>query len=124
MKVKNIAIVGLGSVGAELMQELMKHEELGLQIKCVSELNDTQGKKKAIEEGLAVVSVEEVIALGEDVDIIFDLTGVPAVRHQLREGLYASKNKFTVIVSENVSHIVWSLLTGNRVPDTGHSCGY
>lgn len=124
MSTKQIAIVGLGNVGTELMRKLMEHEELGLQIKCVSELHDTIGKKEAEEQGIPVVSLDEITAKGDTIDIIFDLTGATEVRRQLRDGLFRSENKFTVIVSENVSHIIWSLLTGNRVPDTGHSSGY
>lgn len=124
MGIKKIAIVGLGQVGSELMEHLMQHQELGLEIACVSELNDTVGKKKAIAEGIDVMTLEEITAQGEEIDIIFDLTGSVVVRSQLREGLFASGNKYTVIVAENVSHIIWSLLTGNKVPDTGHTCGY
>jgi len=124
MSIKKIAIVGLGKVGSELMEHLMQHNELGLQIACVSELNDTEGKRKAISEGINVMSLDEITAQGEEIDIIFDLTGSATVRGQLREGLFSSGNKYTVIVAENVGHIIWSLLTGNKVPDTGHACGY
>ncbi|MDX8397204.1 MAG: hypothetical protein R8K49_02670 [Mariprofundaceae bacterium] len=124
MSIKKIAIVGLGQVGGELMEHLMRHQELGLEISCVSELNDTQAKKRAVEAGIATVDIAGITAMGEEIDIIFDLTGSVAVRSALREGLFASGNKYTVIVAENVSHIIWSLLTGQPVPDTGHSCGY
>ncbi|MDX8396257.1 MAG: hypothetical protein R8K22_07590 [Mariprofundaceae bacterium] len=124
MSTKKIAIVGLGNVGTELMEQLMQHKELGLEIACVSELNDTDGKQKALAAGFSVISLQEVTAQGEEVDIIFDLTGSNTVRSQLREALFSSGNKYTVIVPENVSHIIWSLLTGNAVPDTGHSSGY
>lgn len=102
----------------------MQHHELGLKITCVSELNDTAGKQRAIAEGIDVLSLDEITAQGEKIDIIFDLTGSPKVRSQLREGLFSFGNKYTVIVAENVSHIIWSLLTGNKVPDSGHTCGY
>lgn len=124
MSKKKIAIIGLGKVGTELMDNLLQHKELGLEITSVSELDDTEGKQKAVEAGIAVMSLQEITDQGEEIDIIFDLTGSSAVRHQLREALYASGNKYTVIVPENVTHIIWSLLTGNVVPDTGHSCGY
>jgi len=124
MSTKKIAIVGLGNIGSELMEQLMLHQELGLDIACVSELNDTEGKQKAKEASFPCLSLAEVTKQGEGIDIIFDLTGSDAVRHQLREALFASGNKYTVIVPENVSHIIWSLLTGKTVPNTGHSCGY
>jgi len=124
MSVKKIAIVGLGEVGTELMEQLMQHQELGLEISCVSELNETSGKIKAVNAGIAVVALPAIAEMGENIDIIFDLTGSASVRSQLRESLYASGNKYTVIVAENISHIIWSLLTGNKVPDTGHTCGY
>ncbi|MDX8390901.1 MAG: hypothetical protein R8M38_10485 [Mariprofundaceae bacterium] len=124
MSAKNIAIVGLGQVGTELMEKLLERKDLGLEINCASELNDTPGKKKAIARGVPLKTIEEIVAAGEAVDIIFDLTGSTDVRHHLRELLFSSGNKYTVIAPENVAHIVWALLTHNRVPDSGRNSGY
>ena len=40
--------------------------------------------------------------MGDEIDI-FDLTGIPNVRKELREKLLASNNKHTVIASETIA---------------------
>lgn len=62
---KNIAIVGLGKIGEEILIEKLKRKELGLNVECVAELQDTSGRRKAIEAGIPVLSLEEIIALGD-----------------------------------------------------------
>jgi hypothetical protein len=37
------------------------------------------------------------VAIGKDIDVIFDLTGIPALRRELREKLARSHNLHTVI---------------------------
>jgi len=121
---KNIAIIGLGKIGAEILEEKLKRKELGLNVSCVAELQDTAGRRKAIEAGIPVLSLEEIIALGDKIDVIFDLSNSHNVRSHLRELLFQSKNLYTVIAPENIAHIIWALMTGNQVPDAGKNSGY
>ena len=48
--------------------------------------------------------------MGDKVDIIFDLTGVPAVRQILREKMQKMENRHTVIVPEVIVRLIWSFL--------------
>jgi len=121
---KNIVIIGLGNIGAEILQEKLKRKDLGLNVVGVSELEDTPGKKLAIEAGVPVLSLEEVIEQGDNIDVIFDLTGSHAVRSKLRELLYQSENHYTTIAPENIAHIIWALMTNNPVPDASKNSGY
>ena len=52
----------------------------------------------------------KIVELGEELDIIFELTGVPAVRQILRAKLQASGNRPTVIVPEIVVRLLWSFI--------------
>ena len=51
----------------------------------------------------------DVIKLGEQVDIIFDLTGDAKMRQRLREGLREPGNRHPVIAPEVVAILFWRL---------------
>jgi len=122
--IQNVVVVGLGRVGADFLGQLLRRKDLGINIVCASELGDTVGKTKAIAAGVAMKRLDEIISMGDAVDIIFDLTGSATVRRRMRDGLAESDNKHTVIVSENVAHIIWSLLTNKLLPEIHTSTAY
>lgn len=119
-----IAIVGLGRIGSTVFEQLQGRQRQGIEIACVSELNDSPGRRKAQAAGVHVLSLDQVVAQGDAVDMIFDMTGMPKVRKELREKLFASNNKHTVVVPENVAYLIWALLSGEHVPDKDHRSGY
>jgi len=119
-----IAIVGLGRIGSTVLEQMQGRQRQGIEIVCVSELHDTPGKRKAQANGMSVLSIDQIVANGDAVDMIFDMTGMPQVRKELREKLFASNNKHTVVVPENVAYLIWALLSGEHVPDKDHRSGY
>lgn len=119
-----IAIVGLGRIGSTVFEQMQGRQRQGIEIVCVSELHDTPGRRKAQAAGLPVLGLDEVVAQADTVDMIFDMTGMPKVRKELREKLFASNNKRTVVVPENVAYLIWALLSGEHVPDGDHRSGY
>jgi len=123
MTVQNIAIVGLGRVGDKFLNKLFEKKDLGMNILCVSEPSDTPGRRRAEELCLAIVDNETLIDFGDQVDVIFDLSGDPTTRRHLREMLKASGNTHTAIAPESVAHCVWSLLTDEPLPGN-HRTGY
>jgi predicted dinucleotide-utilizing enzyme len=121
----NLAIVGLGTVGTQFLQEVLKQRDNGIEVRCVAELEETEGKKLARSINVAIVSLDEIIAEKEAVDVIFDLTGSKKVRGYLREELGKSGNKHTVVVPETVARMMWSLMTNRPLPQPeDHSAGY
>ena len=70
------------------------------------------------------VSIKEIVDMGDQIDIIFDLSGNEETRKQLREQLEASNNNHTVIAPENVARLVWSLITNKPLPDVHEKKGY
>ncbi len=63
--------------------------------------------------------------MGDKIDIIFDLTGIPDVRRELREKLVAAKNGNTVIASETIARFIWSLISDDELPlIEGRKMGY
>jgi threonine dehydrogenase-like Zn-dependent dehydrogenase len=72
---------------------------------------ESPAAKKFAAEGVTVFTdAADIAGLGNQVDIIFDLTGVPAVRQTLREALMAADNRHTVIVPEVFARMLWSFL--------------
>jgi pyrroline-5-carboxylate reductase len=122
---QRIAIIGLGRIGSAFLQQMLAKRAQGIELVCVAEAADTPGRKQAIEAGLVVKSLDQVVALGAGVDVIFDLTGMSEVRRELREKLVASKNSHTVIASESIVRVIWALISADALPVIqGRSTGY
>ncbi|MDQ6961893.1 MAG: hypothetical protein Q9M28_05110 [Mariprofundaceae bacterium] len=47
-------MVGLGRVGSDFLSALQSRQDLGIEIVCVSELENTIGKKKAVSAGIGI----------------------------------------------------------------------
>jgi pyrroline-5-carboxylate reductase len=125
MSQQRIAIIGLGRIGSAFLMQMLKKRSLGLQIVCVAESNDTPGRAMALETGLKVCTLDDVVALGDGVDVIFELTGLPQVRRELRDKLVASQNKQTVIASESIVRVIWALISDEALPEiAGRATGY
>lgn len=118
MNEHTIAIIGLGRTGTLFLEQILKKgEELGVQLLCVVEVADTEGRRLAIEKGIEVVSLEALVALGVKVDVIFDLTGSREVRQKLEAMLESFCNKYTAIADSNITRLVWSLMSEDYLPD-------
>jgi acetaldehyde dehydrogenase (acetylating) len=119
----NIAIVGLGRVGTVFLQRMLARREEGVNIVRVAQLSKTDGLKMAEEAGLPTGTIDDIVAEGSGVDVIFDLTGSPDVRQQLREKLAAAGNRHTVIAPESIARLMWTLMeTGEDLPEV-HAAG-
>ncbi|MBC7918874.1 MAG: homoserine dehydrogenase [Rhodoferax sp.] len=125
MSQQRIAIIGLGRIGSAFLMQMLKKRNLGLEIVCVAESGNTPGRAMALETGLRVCSLDDVVALGHDVDVIFELTGLAQVRRELRDKLVASQNKQTVIASESIVRVIWALISDDALPEiAGRATGY
>ena len=125
MSQQRIAIIGLGRIGSAFLMQMLKKRNLGLQIVGVAESGDTPGRAMALEAGLKVCTLDDVVALGHGVDVIFELTGLPQVRRELRDKLVASQNKQTCIASESIVRVIWALISDEVLPEiAGRATGY
>lgn len=122
---QSIAIVGLGRVGSVFLKELLSQSGKGINIVAVAEKGDTSGTALAKARGVQNLSIDELVAKGKDIDILFDLTGVALVRQELRDKLQASGNRHTVIASESIANLVWALISnGAELPNVHAKTGY
>jgi predicted dinucleotide-utilizing enzyme len=125
MKKQSIAIVGLGKVGAAFLQELLGQLNEGVEIIAVAENNNTPGLALAKARGIKNISMDELIGMGDSLDIIFELTSVAAVRQELRDKLQAAGNHQTIIATENIARMIWMLISsGAEMPGAHVKTGY
>ena len=124
MSKQNIAIIGLGRIGSAFLGA-MQQKGKNISLVCVSERIDTPAKAQAVAAGIKIATLDEIVAMGNKIDIVFDLTGIPAVRKELREKLHASNNNNTVIASESIMRLIWSLISEEELPEIeGRKIGY
>lgn len=126
MEKHNVAIVGLGRVGAAFLDEMLCLTGKGIKVAYGVERNDTDGRTQATAAGVKMVTLDELIGMGDGVDVIFDLTGNPDVRKALREKLASSGNRHTVIAPETVARMMWSVMSSERALPVvaGRKTGY
>ena len=108
-----VALLGLGSVGeifAENFLEKIQEEHINVEIVAVA----SRDLESPVAMGFVHSKIPvfrdalEVIDLGDHVDIIFDLTGNPQLRKDLRTRLQETNNRHTVIAPEVVAHLLWN----------------
>lgn len=99
MSRQNIAIIGLGRIGSAFLGAILRQKR-NFNLVCVAECSDTPAKVHAAAAGIKIAVLDEIVAMGNQIDLIFDLTGIPAVRKELCEKLYASDNNRTAIAPE------------------------
>ncbi len=125
MEGQNIAIIGLGRIGSAFLGEMLDKAGRGINLVCVSEVFDSPGKAQAKLAGVKIVHLDEIVAMGQQIDIIFDLTGNQEVRKELRNKLVASDNHHTIIASETIARLIWSLIAEQELPTiAGRKTGY
>ncbi|MCK5236716.1 MAG: hypothetical protein KAR06_07000 [Deltaproteobacteria bacterium] len=123
----SVAIVGLGQVGSTFLDKLATKEGSGVNIVAAAELNSSApGVESAKSKGIEVhEGTKELVAMGDSVDIIFDLTGNPEAKRNLRSELARSGNQHTVIAPEVVAFLIWDLMGESKEFPGGHtSKGY
>lgn len=126
MEIK-VAIMGLGRVGSVFFNKLLDKEGQGVRIAAVADHHDDYpAVQEARRRGIPVYRDGLQLAeIGEDLDIIFDLTGNATARQKLREALAASGNRHTVIAPETVAFVIWALMAeGATLPDVHGAKGY
>jgi len=111
----NVALLGLGRIGKQFANSLADHIEEGdkaIKIVAIAERDpNSEAAKRFLAAGVPIYDdAVEVAELGNKVDIIFDLTGVPSIRQALRDTLQEQGNHHTVLVPEVFARLLWSFL--------------
>ncbi|TIH17421.1 hypothetical protein D0S45_07125 [Marinifilum sp. JC120] len=121
MENHNIAIIGLGRVGSVFLQKALAAESV-MKVRAVCEMCDTPGRELAEEKNIPIMDLRDIIDLGVEVDVIFDLTGDKNVSGILQEKLCKECNSYTQVAPLRLARLVWSLIAGDEyLPDMGKS---
>lgn len=124
-----IALLGLGEVGQEFAEhflEIIQEEGKAVEIVAVAH----HDKDSAVALGFQQSGVKffenaaDVVQMGEEVDIIFDLTGSDETRQALRKGMMESDNRHTVIAPEMMARLLWMFFGEDGKPATEKAGGY
>lgn len=110
-----IGIIGAGKTGKLLIEQLAGFDFV--KIVMVADIReDAPGFVFAKEKGIPVTkNFMEVAKLGEQVDMIIEVTGQRDVKLDLRSYMQDSGNKHTVIVPELVAVLLMSMAKGELV---------
>ena len=115
MNKQNIAIIGLGRIGSAFLGAMLQKKQ-NINLVCVAERADTPAKAQAVANGIKIATLDEIATMGDKIDIVFELTGMPEVRKELREKLLSTKNVHTVIASETIARLIGSLISEADIP--------
>ncbi len=126
-----VALLGLGRVGevfAEHFLAQIQEHQAPVEIVAVADHHpDAPVALGFAQSGVPVYTDPlEVAGLGEEVDIIFDLTGDVQMRKALRKRLQATNNAHTIVASEVIANLLWCFfsdapeLPGQAGPGRGY----
>ena len=118
MNNQNIAIIGLQGLGTEFFKAMINLKSRGVNVLGVSEISFTEGVQYAQDLGIDNVSINEVVDMGDKLDIIFDLSNDREIRKELRKELFSSNNLHTVIAPESVARLMYTMIDEKSLPET------
>jgi len=116
MTKQSIAIIGLQALGTQFLVAMVNLKNKGVDVLGVSETKYTEGTKIAEDNGISNLTIEQVVEMGDEVDIIFDLSGNKDIRKELRKTLFSSDNQHTVIAPESVAHLMYAMIDDKPLP--------
>ncbi len=109
-EVITVGIIGAGRSGTPIIKELLKHNYV--KIVSIVDLNpEAEGMKIGKARGIhTATNAQDLINLGEKVDLVFNLAGDPNLRRQLADAYQKSSNKHTIIVHETIARLIVTLV--------------
>jgi len=115
-----IGLIGAGETGTPLLTQLLDADFVD--VVGVADLNDEMpGIRLARARGIKTTNdFMEIARLGNNLDILIDVTGVPAVREKLRSFFHDSGNHHTIIMHEMIAILMMSL-SQNKLVSMKHN---
>jgi len=126
-KTINVALAGVGRVGSTFLEKLLEYHGKGISVVAVAEQSpDAPGVKIARSKDIPVyIDSNDLVEMGDKIDIIFDLTGDYSSKRDLRMAMVKSNNGHTVILPEIVTFFIWDLIAeGKELPNPRKLMGY
>ena len=124
-----VALLGLGELGQEFAENFLEIiQEGGKPVEIVAVSHDDLESPVTLgfqQSGVLVYkNAVDVLEMGDDIDIIFDLTGNIDTRQALRQGMQTSNNKHTVIAPEVMANLLWMFFDSDAGVSKGIAGGY
>ena len=124
-----IALLGLGHVGQDFAEHFLEIiQEGGKPVEIVAVAHRHLDSPVALGFSQSGVPVFEnaldVVGMGENVDVIFDLTGDADLRQKLRQGMMDSNNRHTVIAPEIFAQLLYMFFDDDYVLKRSAGGGY
>ncbi len=124
-----VALLGLGNVGQDFAEHFLEIiQEGGKPVEIVAVAHHDKSSPVALgfqQSGVRFFeNAVDVVEMGEDVDIIFDLTGNADTRKALRQGMQDSNNRHTVIAPEMMAKLLWMFFDDSGSMTAGKGGGY
>lgn len=115
-----IGLIGAGETGTPLLTQLLNADFV--EVVGVADLNDDMpGIQLARKHGIKTTNdFMDIARLGNNLDILIDVTGVPAVREKLRTFFHDSGNHHTIIMHEMIAILMMSL-SQNKLVSMKHN---
>ncbi len=115
METIRIVLIGAGETGTPLLRQLLAASFV--KVVGVADLSDQMpGIQLAKEHGVTTTNdFMSLVRLGDEVDIVIDVTGVAKVRDELRRYMQESGNRHTIIMHELIAVLLMSLSQGKLV---------
>jgi hypothetical protein len=107
-----IALIGLtdaGEVFAEHLLEKAQEHDVPIEIVAIADAQPDSAVALGFSQNGVPVYTDacEIAKLGEQVDIVFELSGQPKVRQELRLAMLERRNVHTVLASEVMAQLLW-----------------
>lgn len=119
-----IGIVGAGETGTPLLRQLL--DAAFVEVVGVADLDqDMPGIRLARERGIRTMAdFMELARLGDGIDILIDVTGVPKVRDDVRAFFQRSGNHHTIIMHERIAMLMMSLSHNELISNKHNQSDY
>lgn len=108
-EIVRVGIIGAGRTGTPLIKGFLQFSYI--KILCVCDLNpDAEGMKVAREKNIfTTTNIEDVVNLGDELDLVINVTGDPTLRKRLVNYYLRTANAHTIIVHETIARLMVSL---------------
>ncbi|WP_148895865.1 Gfo/Idh/MocA family oxidoreductase [Geothermobacter ehrlichii] len=121
MEQVTVALIGAGRTGATFLREMLKYDYIRIVGVCDLE-ESAPGLQLARNEGIdTTLDPMEILALGESIDIMVDLSGDLCFKRKIKDYFERIDNTHTIIMHELIARLCISLATRqNQLVPTVH----
>jgi len=110
-EIVRVALVGAGRTGCAFMREMLQYDYISI-VGVADVEEQAEGLVLAREKGLYTsLDPMEIIALGEQIDVLVDLSGDLLLKRQIKDYLELTDNTHTIIMHDLIARLCISLCT-------------